>query len=161
MSYSKAKEISLPSGRGTRVCNLRARTLLWQDRILLMLLLRSLAASRVGCAVLPSLHPLSITSNSSIRRDDGRKFHPRQFEYHPTNPNLMVIGAVDGEVVVVNHESEKIVRYIPSHGAMNIVLGLCWLKKYPSKVKVPRAVGVEVCVKLLGMLKGRSQVRPL
>lgn len=95
---------------------------------------RSLAASKVGCAVLPSLHPLSITSNSSIRRDDGRKFRPRQFEYHPTNPNLMVIGTVDGEVVVVNHESEKIVCYIPSHGAMNIVLGLCWLKKYPSKL---------------------------
>nr|GEU58469.1 WD40 repeat-containing protein [Tanacetum cinerariifolium] len=94
----------------------------------------SLAASRVGCAVLPSLHPLSVTSNSSIRRDDGRKFHPRKFEYHPTNPNLMVIGTVDGEVVVVNHESEKIVCYISSHGAMNIVLGLCWLKKYPSKV---------------------------
>ncbi|XP_024965415.1 uncharacterized protein LOC112505706 isoform X1 [Cynara cardunculus var. scolymus] len=95
---------------------------------------RSLGASKVGCAVLPSLHPLSITASSSIPRGDGRKFRPRQFEYHPSNSNLMVIGTLDGEVVVVNHESEKIVRYIPSHGAMNSVLGLCWLKKYPSKL---------------------------
>lgn len=95
---------------------------------------RSLAASKVGCAVLPSLHPLSITSNSNVMRNDGRKFRPRQFEYHPTNSNLMVIGTLDGEVVVINHESEKIVRYIPSNGAMNSVLGLCWLKKYPSKL---------------------------
>nr|XP_043621901.1 uncharacterized protein LOC122593544 [Erigeron canadensis] len=93
---------------------------------------RSLGASKVGCAVLPSLHPLSIMS-SGLTRGDGRKFRPRQFEYHPTNSNLMVIGTLDGEVVVINHESEKIVRYIPSHGAMNSVLGLCWLKKYPSK----------------------------
>ncbi|KAI3769969.1 hypothetical protein L6452_01086 [Arctium lappa] len=95
---------------------------------------RSLGASKVGCAVLPSLHPLSITTSNNIPRGDGRKFRPRQFEYHPSNSNLMAIGTLDGEVVVVNHESEKIVRYIPSHGAMNSVLGLCWLKKYPSKL---------------------------
>ncbi|KAI3523977.1 hypothetical protein L1887_02537 [Cichorium endivia] len=95
---------------------------------------RSLDASKVGCAVLPSLHPLSITSSNNIQRGDGRKFRPRQFEYHPTNSSLMVVGTLDGEVVVVNHESEKVVRYIPSHGEMNSVLGLCWLKKYPSKL---------------------------
>ncbi|KAK1439956.1 hypothetical protein QVD17_05781 [Tagetes erecta] len=94
---------------------------------------RSLGASKVGCAVLPSLHPLSMTANNILSKD-GRKVRPRQFEYHPSNPHLMVIGTLDGEVVVVNHESEKIVSYIPSHGAMNSVLGLCWLKKYPTKL---------------------------
>ncbi|KAL4555834.1 hypothetical protein LXL04_038463 [Taraxacum kok-saghyz] len=94
---------------------------------------RSINACKVGCVVLPSLHPLSV-SCGSMQRGDGRKFRPRQFEYHPNNPSLMVIGTLDGEVVVVNHESEKIVRYIPSHGEMNSVLGLCWLKKYPSKL---------------------------
>ncbi|XP_076934884.1 protein DWD HYPERSENSITIVE TO UV-B 1-like [Bidens hawaiensis] len=94
---------------------------------------RSLGASKVGCAILPSLHPISITA-SSVSSNSVRKFRPRQFEYHPANENLMAIGTLDGEVVVVNHESEKIVRYIPSHGAMNSVLGLCWLKKYPTKL---------------------------
>ncbi|KAL8209246.1 hypothetical protein R6Q57_008658 [Mikania cordata] len=95
---------------------------------------RSLGASKVGCAILPSLHPLSIQDTSSPLSINARKFRPRQFEYHPSNSNLMAIGTLDGEVVVVNHESEKIVRYIPSHGAMNSILGLCWLKKYPTKL---------------------------
>ncbi|KAG6408976.1 hypothetical protein SASPL_132004 [Salvia splendens] len=79
----------------------------------------------------PTLHPLSIMGGLS--RDERRSFRPRQFEYHPTDSRLMVFGTLDGEVVVINHESEKIVNYIPSLGAMNSVLGLCWLKKYPSK----------------------------
>ncbi|XP_076941365.1 protein DWD HYPERSENSITIVE TO UV-B 1-like [Bidens hawaiensis] len=94
---------------------------------------RSLGASKVGCAILPSLHPLSIKT-SCIPNNDGRKFRPRQFEYHPSNSSLMVIGTLDGEVIVVNHESEKVVRYITSHRCMNSVLGLCWLKKYPNKL---------------------------
>lgn len=91
---------------------------------------RSLAAAKMGAW--PTLHPLSLTGG--LLRDERRSFRPRQFEYHPTDSNLMVFGTLDGEVVVINHESEKIVRYIPSLGAMTSVLGLCWLKKYPSKV---------------------------
>ncbi|KAL8205157.1 hypothetical protein R6Q57_008708 [Mikania cordata] len=94
---------------------------------------RSLGASKVGCAVLPSLQPLSVSS-SCISSNDGRNLRPRQFEYHPCNSSLMVIGTLDGEVVVVSHESEKIIQYIPSHGTMNSILGLCWLKKYPTKL---------------------------
>lgn len=93
---------------------------------------RSLCAAKVGSCAWPFLRPLSLMN--SVSTDDRRKFRPRQFEYHPSNSSLMVFGTLDGEVVVVNHESKKIVSYIPSLGAMNSVLGLCWLKKYPSKV---------------------------
>lgn len=94
---------------------------------------RSLSAAKMGSSAWPNLHPLSITG--SVLRDERRNFRPRQFEYHPSDSSLMVFGTLDGEVVVINHESEKIVSYIPSLGAMNSVLGLCWLKKYPSKVR--------------------------
>ncbi|KAK2974508.1 hypothetical protein RJ640_018673, partial [Escallonia rubra] len=93
---------------------------------------RSLGAAKVGRTAWPFLHTISISE--SIPRDDSRKFRPRQFEYHPSNPSLMVFGTLDGEVVVINHESEKIVGYIPSLGAMSSVLGLCWLKMYPTKL---------------------------
>lgn len=93
---------------------------------------RSLCAAKVGSSAWPFLRPLSLLN--SISTDDRTKFRPRQFEYHPSNSSLMVFGSLDGEVVVVNHESRKIVSYIPSLGAMNSVLGLCWLKKYPSKL---------------------------
>ncbi|XVE49284.1 hypothetical protein DITRI_Ditri01bG0070700 [Diplodiscus trichospermus] len=93
---------------------------------------RSLCAAKMGSSAWPSLHSLSI-SGSNLG-DENRSFRPRQFEYHPSDSSLMVFGTLDGEVVVVNHENEKIVSYIPSLGAMNSVLGLCWLKKHPSKL---------------------------
>ncbi|KAL0356894.1 UNVERIFIED_CONTAM: Snakin-1 [Sesamum calycinum] len=92
----------------------------------------SLSAAKMGCSAWPKLHPLSITGSAS--RDEKRNFRPRQFEYHPSDSSLMVFGTLDGEVVVINHESGKIVSYIPSLGAMNSILGLCWLRKYPSKL---------------------------
>ncbi|RZB43707.1 hypothetical protein D0Y65_053979 [Glycine soja] len=90
---------------------------------------RSLSAAKLGSSTWPILHPLSLVG---CELDKG--FHPRQFEYHPSDSSLMVFGTLDGEVVVINHETEHIVSYIPSLGAMNSVLGLCWLKKYPSKL---------------------------
>lgn len=93
---------------------------------------RSLSAAKMGSSAWPALHPLSWLGNPL--RDERRSFRPRQFEYHPSDSSLMVFGTLDGEVVVVNHESENIISYIPSLGVMNSVLGLCWLKKYPSKV---------------------------
>ncbi|XP_073287320.1 protein DWD HYPERSENSITIVE TO UV-B 1 isoform X2 [Primulina huaijiensis] len=93
---------------------------------------RCLSAAKMGSSEWPSLHPLSITG--SVFRDERRNFRPRQFEYHPSDSSLMAVGTLDGEVVVINHESEKIVSYIPSLGAMNSVLGICWLKNYPSKL---------------------------
>jgi hypothetical protein len=93
---------------------------------------RSLGAAKVGSSAWPFLHSLSVSGCDL--GDGSRSFRPRQFEYHPSLSSLMVFGTLDGEVVVVNHENGKVVRYVPSLGAMNSVLGLCWLKKYPSKV---------------------------
>ncbi|XP_019165474.1 PREDICTED: uncharacterized protein LOC109161506 isoform X1 [Ipomoea nil] len=93
---------------------------------------RSLSAAKVGSCAWPAVHPLCISGNT--QREERRGFRPRQFEYHPSDASLMVFGTLDGEVVVLNHESEKVIGHIPSLGAMNSVLGLCWLKKHPSKV---------------------------
>ncbi|KAM3291464.1 hypothetical protein P3S67_019753 [Capsicum chacoense] len=93
---------------------------------------RSLSSAKVGSVAWPAFRPLSVMRTRT--RDDRRSYRPRQFEYHPSDASLMVFGTLDGEVIVINHESEKIVSYIPSLGAMNSVLGLCWLKNYPSKV---------------------------
>ncbi|KAG6789741.1 hypothetical protein POTOM_005865 [Populus tomentosa] len=92
---------------------------------------RSLCAAKLGSSAWPLLHSLSVSGCDL--GDGSRSFRPRQFEYHPSLSSIMVFGTLDGEVVVVNHENEKVVRYVSSLGAMNSVLGLCWLKKYPSK----------------------------
>ncbi|MBA0556999.1 hypothetical protein Golob_027058, partial [Gossypium lobatum] len=93
---------------------------------------RSLCAAKMGSSAWPYMHSLSISGNDL--GDENGSFRPRQFEYHPTNSSLMVFGTLDGEVVVVNHEKQKIVSYIPSFGTMNSVLGLCWLKHFPSRL---------------------------
>ncbi|PON74746.1 WD repeat containing protein [Parasponia andersonii] len=93
---------------------------------------KSFCAAKVGSSAWPLLHPLT-TSGAQVG-DERKSFRPRQFEYHPSFSSLMAFGTLDGEVVVVNHESEKIISYVPSLGAMNSVLGLCWLKKNPFKL---------------------------
>ncbi|KAJ6424390.1 hypothetical protein OIU84_025228 [Salix udensis] len=93
---------------------------------------RSLCAAKLGSSAKPLLHSLSVSGCDS--GDKSMSFRPRQFEYHPSLSSLMAFGTLDGEVVVVNHENEKVVRRVSSPGAMNSVLGLCWLKKYPSKL---------------------------
>ncbi|CAH8379938.1 unnamed protein product [Eruca vesicaria subsp. sativa] len=98
---------------------------------------RSLCAARMGSSAWPLLHSIP----SSTFQDESRSLSPRQFEYHPLDPGLMVYGTLDGEVVVLNHESGKILRYIPSHGAQSSILGLCWLKTYPSMVIAGSANG--------------------
>ncbi|KAL6220356.1 hypothetical protein ACLB2K_008112 [Fragaria x ananassa] len=94
--------------------------------------LRSLCAAKLGSSTWPLLHPLCNFNHTC--KAENKKLRPRQFEYHPSNPSLMVFGTLDGEVVVTNHENGKMVGYIPCIGAMSSILGLCWLNKSPSKL---------------------------
>lgn len=93
---------------------------------------RSLSAAKVGSSPWPQM--LSVSKLKSHSSEDTKMFRPRQFEYHPTNPSLMVFGTLDGELLVINHESQKLVGYLPSVGTLDSIIGLCWLKKYPSKL---------------------------
>ncbi|GKU98879.1 hypothetical protein SLEP1_g11814 [Rubroshorea leprosula] len=93
---------------------------------------RSLSAAKLGSSAWPLLHP--VANFGYIYKGESKRLRPRQFEYHPSDCSLMAFGTLDGEIVILNHENGNIVGYIPSTGAMNSVLGLCWLNKYPSKL---------------------------
>lgn len=94
--------------------------------------LRSLCAAKFWSSSWPMLNPLS--DFSSKFKGESKRLRPRQFEYHPSDPSILAFGTLDGEIVIINHENRNTIGYIPSIGAMSSVLGLCWLKKCPSKV---------------------------
>ena len=85
----------------------------------------------------------------------GSAFRPRQFEYHPTDPRLLSIGTVSGEVLLHDRSAGRLVArwtcargataapstpphgpaaaapaVLPSHH-QGSVLGLCWLTGHP------------------------------
>ncbi|XP_031388115.1 uncharacterized protein LOC116201133 isoform X2 [Punica granatum] len=91
---------------------------------------RALSAAKFGSSTWPLVEPVSKFSH--LIKDETRQLRPRQFEYHPSEPDLMVFGTLDGEIVVINSENRKIVSFLPSAGTDNSILGLSWLKKYPS-----------------------------
>ncbi|KAH9712188.1 WD REPEATS REGION domain-containing protein [Citrus sinensis] len=107
---------------------------------------RSLSAAKLGSSAWPLLHPAS--SFNHIYKEGNKRVRPRQFEYNPSNPGLMAFGTLDGEVIVINHENGNVACYIPSIGGTNSVLGLCWLKKYPSKLVAGSDSG---CVRLFDL----------
>ncbi|XP_002975530.2 uncharacterized protein LOC9645248 [Selaginella moellendorffii] len=65
--------------------------------------------------------------------DISRRLKPRQFEYHPKDPALMVLGTLNGELAVVNHEEDRLVAYIQASAVQHRVLGLCWWNNEPDK----------------------------
>ncbi|XP_039137281.1 uncharacterized protein LOC120274814 [Dioscorea cayenensis subsp. rotundata] len=93
---------------------------------------RSISTAKMSSSPWPLLQLIPKFRNGAGEEVIGS--NPRQFEYHPCNPSLMALGTLDGELVIINHESQKLVGYLPSVGAMHSILGLCWLKNNPSKL---------------------------
>lgn len=93
---------------------------------------RSMCALKMASCTWPSCVPICRLKKSNSELN--RKCRPRQFEYHPTDPSLMVFGTLHGEVVVVNHESDKVIGHVQSNGSSHSILGLCWLNKDPNKL---------------------------
>lgn len=95
---------------------------------------RSLCAAKFGSSVQPLLYPITYANHATLVQD--KRLRPRQFEYHPSDSSLMAVGTLDGEVVVLNHETGNTLSCISPQWRLNGILGLCWLKQQPSKLLV-------------------------
>ncbi|GJQ15468.1 hypothetical protein GpartN1_g7259.t1 [Galdieria partita] len=64
-------------------------------------------------------------------------YRARQFEYHPFIPELMAVGTVDGEVLLLDHERQHLLGCTRVNSRENeTILALCWLPSYPEKLLV-------------------------
>ena len=63
-------------------------------------------------------------------------FVPRQFEYHPTDPSLMVFGTLAGQLVVVDHQKSEVIaeESVGIVGSEDPILGLAWLHSSSTQV---------------------------
>ncbi|KAH6760228.1 transducin family protein / WD-40 repeat family protein [Perilla frutescens var. frutescens] len=113
--------------------------------------MRSLCAAKFGACVQPLSYPITNTNIS----ETNRMLRPRQFEYHPSDSSLMAVGTLDGEVVLLNHETGNILSCIFPSLSMNSILGLCWLRHQPSKLLVGSDNG---CLRLYDINKIRAKV---
>jgi len=66
------------------------------------------------------------------------EFLPRQFEYHPADPDTIVFGTLRGELVVANPTTGKVVasHHVEHVSQRDCILALAWLHKPTFKNKV-------------------------
>ena len=75
-------------------------------------------------------------------------FKPRQFEYSPHTPGIIVFGTLEGEVIVADHSGEEpIIRAFLDEGQMSrdrrdSILGLCWMRHERSRFLVGSSQGM-------------------
>ncbi|CAM9427135.1 unnamed protein product [Ectocarpus fasciculatus] len=76
------------------------------------------------------------------------RYRPRQFEYHPLHEDVVVFGTLRGEAVVADVASNNVCSSISSglsKDKHDSILGLCWMKRSPSRFVVGSSHG---CLRL-------------
>ncbi len=77
------------------------------------------------------------------------EYRPRQFEYHPTIRGRMVIGTLDGEIIVTDVGRDVAISVLddcPSAISGDAILALCWLKTRPTMFAAGSSSGkVNLC----------------
>jgi hypothetical protein len=86
---------------------------------------------RTMCAMRQSGHE---PPSMRLIAPDRLGFRPRQFEYHPSVPECMVVGSMNGEVVVINHHNDRVIGSVQPGPPLSSILGLCWLQRDPTKL---------------------------
>ncbi|CAB1107021.1 unnamed protein product [Ectocarpus sp. CCAP 1310/34] len=72
------------------------------------------------------------------------RYRPRQFEYHPLQENVVVFGTLRGEAIVADVASNTVCSSISSglsKDKHDSILGLCWMKRSPSRFIVGSSYG--------------------